>query len=103
VPGRVPGAVNAPYVELVGEDGFLRAREELESVLRGAGIDPDDPPAHLVACCGSGISAAVPLLALEVLAPGAGVRGAAYDGSWAEWSRSGQPVASGDGSSSASG
>lgn len=97
VGGHVPGAVNAPYVELVGEDGFVRAREELTKVLRRAGIDPDDPPARIVASCGSGISASVPLLALETLAPGAGVRAAVYDGSWAEWSKSGQPVETGPG------
>ena len=98
VGGHVPGAVNAPYVELVGEDGFLRAREELAEVLRAAGIDPADPPSTIVATCGSGISASVPLLALELLAPGAGVRGAVYDGSWSEWSTSGQPIETGAGS-----
>lgn len=95
VGGHVPGSVNAPYVELVGDDGFLRAREELARVLRGAGIDPGDPPARIVATCGSGISASMPLLALELLAPGAGVRGAVYDGSWSEWSMSGLPVETG--------
>jgi len=95
VGGHIPGAVNAPYVELVGEDGFLRPRAELERVFRRAGIDPAQPPARIVASCGSGISASVPLLALEVLAPGAGTRGAVYDGSWAEWSRTGRPVETG--------
>lgn len=90
--GRIPGSVNAPYVELVGTDGFVRPREELGAVLRAAGIDPACPPEVVVGTCGSGISSAVPLLALEVLAPGAGVRGAVFDGSWAEWSRSGQPI-----------
>ncbi len=98
VGGHVPGAVNVPYTELVGDDGFLRPHEELDRALRRAGIDPSDPPERIVACCGSGISASVPLLALEVLAPGVGVRGAIYDGSWAEWSTSGQPVETGVGS-----
>ncbi len=97
VGGHVPGAVNAPYTELVGEDGFVRAHEELTKVLRRAGIDPEDPPAWLVASCGSGISASVPLLALELLAPGAGVRAAVYDGSWSEWSKSGLEIETGPG------
>lgn len=97
VPGHVPGAVNAPYAELVGADGLLRPVEELRAVLLRAGIDPDAPPASIVASCGSGISASVPLLALEVLAPGAGAHAAVYDGSWAEWSRSGRPIETGTG------
>lgn len=95
VGGHIPGAVNAPYAELVGADGHLRPAEELRAVLAAAGIDPDDPPTRIVASCGSGISASVPLLALEVLQPGAGTRAAVYDGSWAEWSRSGLPIAVG--------
>ncbi len=95
VGGHVPGSVNAPYVELVGDDGFLRPREELARVLRGASIDPVDPPEHIVVTCGSGISASVPLLALELLAPGVGARGAVFDGSWSEWSSSGRPVETG--------
>jgi thiosulfate/3-mercaptopyruvate sulfurtransferase len=97
VGGHIPDSVNAPYVELVGEDGFVRAREDLAKVLRRAGIDPDDPPARIVASCGSGISASVPLLALELLAPGAGVRAAVYDGSWSEWSKAGRPIETGPG------
>jgi thiosulfate/3-mercaptopyruvate sulfurtransferase len=95
VGGHVPGAVNAPYAELVDEDGFLRPDDELRRVLAAAGIDVDAPPRQLVGTCGSGISASVPLLAIEQLAPGVGVRGAIYDGSWAEWSRSGLDVATG--------
>jgi thiosulfate/3-mercaptopyruvate sulfurtransferase len=95
VGGHVPGAVNAPYEELVDEDGFLRPDDELRRVLGAAGIDAATPPASLVGTCGSGISASVPLLALEHLAPGAGVRAAVYDGSWAEWSRSGRAIATG--------
>lgn len=97
VGGHMPGAVNAPYTELIGEDGFVRAYEDISTVLRRAGIDPTDPPARIVASCGSGISASVPLLALELLAPGAGAGAAVYDGSWAEWSTSGHPVETGPG------
>ncbi|MCW2921078.1 MAG: Rhodanese domain protein [Thermoleophilia bacterium] len=97
VGGHIPGAVNVPYTELVGDDGLVRAREELTKVLRRAGIDPEDPPARIVASCGSGISASVPLLALELLAPGAGARAAVYDGSWSEWSKSGNAVETGPG------
>jgi thiosulfate/3-mercaptopyruvate sulfurtransferase len=95
VSGHIPGAVNVPYAELVGIDGLLRPARELHAVFAAAGIDPLHPPEQLVASCGSGISASVPLLALESLARGAGARGAVYDGSWAEWSRSGRVIATG--------
>ncbi|MEO6867276.1 MAG: sulfurtransferase [Gaiellales bacterium] len=95
VGGHIPGAVNAPYVELVGSDGFMRPPDALRAVFARAGIDPDDPSATLVASCGSGISASVPLLALEALRADSGTRAAVYDGSWAEWSRSGQPITTG--------
>lgn len=96
VGGHVPGAVNVPYDELVDEAGRLRPDEVLRAAFVRAGIDPVSPPAQLVTTCGSGISASVPLLALDALTPGAGVRGAVYDGSWAEWSRAGRPIATGD-------
>lgn len=95
VGGHIPGARNVPYAALVDERGLLRPEPELRAAFARVGIDPDSPPAELVSSCGSGISASVPLLALEFLNPGAGARGAVYDGSWAEWSASGRPIATG--------
>lgn len=76
--GHVPGAVNLPWVELVDEQGCLRPPVELCGCFDSAGIDLARP---ILTTCGSGISAAILGLALEVL----GVRSALYDGSWAEW------------------
>ena len=59
VPGRIPGAVNAPW------DAPL----------------PALPADELVAYCGSGVTACVPLHRLAL----AGREGRLYPGSWSEW------------------
>ncbi|MSR01173.1 MAG: 3-mercaptopyruvate sulfurtransferase [Gemmatimonadetes bacterium] len=77
--GHVPGARNLPFASLVGPDGLLLAKPELEQRFRAAGVDLGRP---VVASCGSGATACVVALALEVV----GHRDyAVYDGSWAEW------------------
>jgi thiosulfate/3-mercaptopyruvate sulfurtransferase len=59
VPGRVPGALNAPWNEAL----------------------PDLPPGEVVVYCGSGVTACVPLHRLHL----AGRDGLLYPGSWSEW------------------
>lgn len=80
VAGRIPGARNHPWQANLGKDGqFLPATalaRRFGEVLAGSGERP------LVCYCGSGITAAVNALALEV----AGVSPVAvYSGSWSEW------------------
>jgi thiosulfate/3-mercaptopyruvate sulfurtransferase len=90
VPGRIPGSVNVPYAENLGQEGRFRPAEALrERYLELlAGIRPD----HLVVHCGSGVTACHTLLALEL----AGLDGAAlYVGSYGEWCRSGRPLGRG--------
>jgi thiosulfate/3-mercaptopyruvate sulfurtransferase len=78
-PGHIPGSLNVPYSELTDDRGVLKSREELVKVFSRSGIDLSRPA---VTSCGSGITAAIGLLALQV----AGARDVAlYDGSWAEW------------------
>ncbi len=60
-PGRIPGALNAPWTQPL----------------------PDLPDGELVAYCGSGITACVVLLGLAL----AGRQGRLYPGSWSEWER----------------
>ncbi|WP_213989991.1 3-mercaptopyruvate sulfurtransferase [Sodalis sp. dw_96] len=87
--GHIPGSCNLPWSELV-RDGELKTPEELQSLLKQAGIDTGRP---LVASCGSGVTAAVAVLALTAL----GVDDVAlYDGSWSEWGgRDDVPIAAG--------
>lgn len=76
--GHMPGAVNLPYSELLTPEGLLREPQALAAAFAARGLAPEDRP---IASCGSGVTAAVPLLALSLL----GRDGVLYDGSWAEW------------------
>lgn len=77
--GHIPGSVNVHYAELTRDDGTLRSADELRAIFSARGIDLKKP---VVTTCGSGITAAIEMLALQV----AGASDVAlYDGSWAEW------------------
>jgi thiosulfate/3-mercaptopyruvate sulfurtransferase len=64
VPGRIPGALNAPWNEPL----------------------PELPPGELVAYCGSGITACAVLHRAHL----AGREGRLYPGSWSEWEQDGE-------------
>jgi thiosulfate/3-mercaptopyruvate sulfurtransferase len=87
VAGHIPGAVNVPSSELLGPEGGLLGAEGLRERLLAAGVREGVP---VGAYCGSGVTAALSVLALEV----AGYRGALYVGSWSDWIRDpSRPVA----------
>jgi len=69
VPGRIPGARNAPWNDPL----------------------PDLPGGELVAYCGSGVTASVVLHRLWLQ----GREGKLYPGSWSEWEQLGLPVTRG--------
>ena len=76
--GHIPGALNVPWGDLVFE-GELKTTDELHEIFQRQGVDLHKP---IIASCGSGVTAAVVILALTTL----GVNGVAlYDGSWSEW------------------
>jgi len=78
-PGHIPGSSNVPYTDLIAEDGTLKPKEALRQLFADRDISLEHP---LVTTCGSGITAAIDLLALAQLGAR---RLALYDGSWAEW------------------
>jgi thiosulfate/3-mercaptopyruvate sulfurtransferase len=71
VAGHIPGARNLPFTQAQSIPNDLRGTED-----------------EVVVYCGSGITAAVDVLALER----AGVHARLYPGSWSEWSSRGLPV-----------
>jgi thiosulfate/3-mercaptopyruvate sulfurtransferase len=88
VGGHIPGAVNAPFTGSVTGDGTFRDPGELRKRFESLGAGAGEPVA---AYCGSGVTAAQEVLALEL----AGIPAALYIGSWSNWLAGGRPVAIG--------
>ncbi|GAB4475896.1 MAG: sulfurtransferase [Anaerolineales bacterium] len=80
VAGHIPGAINAPYIENGTPAGTFRSVEELRQ--RFNQLLGETPPQKAIFYCGSGVTAAVNVLALSH----AGLGDARlYVGSWSEW------------------
>jgi thiosulfate/3-mercaptopyruvate sulfurtransferase len=76
--GHMPGAKSLPSgVFSVG--GKLKSLDALRETIAAAGIDLDKP---VVTTCGSGVTAAIIMLALQSLGH---TDNTLYDGSWSEW------------------
>lgn len=90
VAGHIPGAVNVPTARNLDNHGRFRGASELRELYAAVGATED---ADVAAYCGSGVTAAHDVLALEV----AGVRAALYPGSWSGWiTDPDRPVETGD-------
>lgn len=86
VAGHISGAVNVPTLANLGADGRFRPAEELRTIYRDVGARDG---ARVAAYCGSGVTAAHDVLAMEV----AGIEAALYPGSWSGWiTDPGRPV-----------
>jgi thiosulfate/3-mercaptopyruvate sulfurtransferase len=78
VGGHIPGARNRPSADNVDASGRFLAPERLRAAFGDVGVGHG---VAIGAYCGSGVSAAHEVLALEL----AGYRAALYPGSWSEW------------------
>jgi thiosulfate/3-mercaptopyruvate sulfurtransferase len=89
--GHMPGSVNVPFAQLVDtETGKLHDCERLRSIFSECGVKVD-PALSYATTCGSGVTAAVILLALhECSVPWGNLK--LYDGSWVEWTTNGGDV-----------
>jgi thiosulfate/3-mercaptopyruvate sulfurtransferase len=87
VAGHIPGAVNLPVAGNLDAAGRFLDAAAIRRRYAEAGADGD-----VVLYCGSGVTAAQGLLALE----SAGMTGSIYPGSWSDWIRDPRrPVATG--------
>jgi thiosulfate/3-mercaptopyruvate sulfurtransferase len=91
VGGHIPGALNRFFKDNLAADGRFKPAEQLRTEFTA--VLGDVPARDAVHQCGSGVTAAHNLLAMEV----AGLSGSRlYPGSWSEWcAEPGRPVASG--------
>lgn len=78
VAGRIPGAVNVPTSQNLEADGRFRRAGELARLYAAVGVVPGT---DVAVYCGSGVTAAHDVLAMEV----AGVTAALYPESWSGW------------------
>jgi thiosulfate/3-mercaptopyruvate sulfurtransferase len=90
IAGHIPGARNRPTSDNLDSGGRFLKRPALRKAFEAIGVRDGVPVA---AYCGSGVTAAHEVLALEH----AGYRAALYPGSWSEWiANPRRPIASGD-------
>ncbi len=88
--GHIPGALSAPTAANAGADGRFLAADELRARFAALGLAPG--AGQVGVYCGSGVTAAHEVLALQL----AGIEAALYPGSWSEWvADPARPVATG--------
>lgn len=77
IAGHIPGAVNYPWQEVTDSSGYLLPQEEQHR--RWEQLETAE---EILVYCGSGVTACVNLLSLEL----AGInKGKLYAGSWSDW------------------
>ncbi|WP_046494429.1 sulfurtransferase [Streptomyces odonnellii] len=87
--GHIPGALSAPTMANVAENGTFLSARDLAARFTALGATAGT---EVGVYCGSGVSGAHEVLALEI----AGIPAALYAGSWSEWSADEtRPVAKG--------
>lgn len=77
--GHIPGSLHLYYGDVMDADGIMHSPERIPKMLDSLAIKPDQ---QVVTTCGSGVTAAILLLAFYQVRQD-GLR--MYDGSWTEW------------------
>lgn len=77
--GHIPGSRNLPFGRLLAADGRMKPADALRAEFAAVGVDCGVPT---IVSCGTGVTAAVLALGLELAGFG---EPALYDGSWTEW------------------
>lgn len=77
--GHIPNSVSLPRKDLLNADGTLKSNNDIREAFLDAGVDLEKP---IITTCGSGITAAIPFLALDQIGH---EEHTLYDGSWVEW------------------
>ncbi len=78
IAGHIPGAINLPTSANLDADGHFLSPERLRARFEARGLPGHDP---IAVYCGSGVTAAHEILALQV----AGLQAAMYPPSWSGW------------------
>lgn len=77
--GNIPGSKSTPHSVFLNPDQTFKSEEEIMKVLQDKKVDLKK---HIISSCGSGMTASVIYVALELL----GIkRKSIYDGSWTEY------------------
>ena len=77
--GHIPNSKNVPFKTLLNDDQTMKTAAEIKAIFTAASVDLRR---QIITTCGSGVTASVLSLALEII----GHRDhSLYDGSWSEW------------------
>lgn len=76
IAGHIPGAVNYLWQDATTEQGFIKSQTDQQE--RWKSLPQQE---NLVVYCGSGVTACVNLLSLEI----SGINAKLYPGSWSDW------------------
>lgn len=77
--GHMPNAKNLPFTMLIDEQGKMKDENTLKTIFSTFDIQAETP---IITSCGSGVTAAVISLALEIIGH---KQNKLYDGSWSEY------------------
>lgn len=77
--GHIPNSKNLFFKELLNPNGTYKSTPQLRDIFENYGIKKTDP---IITSCGSGVTAAIISLALELTDH---KNHSLYDGSWSEW------------------